>query len=700
MNRIRKDVLFLAVVTFCLVGGAQTQNPSGSPPKNGIYVMAKEFGTGVHYDHGVQAVYWVSQSAPPLRQVLITGAFDKDPKSMLVARVDSSLTSNEISHLATKKGTAAGVQALGATGLLVTLPRELPEGPYAYQIRDSRDLSIISSGLIDQPEIWWVQGLSVSRAGGGVVGNVLPGAANAGQALRCVGRSLGKTTGLVLQNEDGKRLLIAASSTDQYSVRIQLPVSIPSGKYQLTALSRAGKGTLSSVPIPLEVLPLRPRNVVTKEVEACHVVGDGITDNAGAFQRCLDGASPGVDTIFVFGSGDFVISGPLRLRENEYIAGVSRNRTRIIGKPRGEPPKVWITATRNFGFAHLSIQVPLVESILVSDKSGDPAKSGHVSFADVAIIATSGKTKSRSIWVSGPSIYVDGMALEDTSTLALSIEASTGVYIRDLQIKLKDLGWILIQECQNLVYEESTSEGLTTSLSNGRNANKDFFFSRNKFLHTNDNNREAITADGGGGAFVGHVRTVDYRTLELVGKPDQKWTGPNPDLMAVVISGTGLGQYRHVTEIEGSYLRVAEPWQIRLQADSIISVCAYSQHFVFSNNFFEDTGPGIQLYGKGFDTEIANNTLKESWGIIIQGIHYFGGWLPCVNVEVLGNDASVSAPNQGIHQNGIHLFTQDEAMLFGMFSANNNLNAAAPANSGGNKTRIFSVVLDPTSAKN
>ena len=101
--------------------------------------------------------------------------------------------------------------------------------------------------------------------------------------------------------------------------------------------------------------------------------------------------------------------------------------------------------------------------------------------------------------------------------------------------------------------------------------------------------------------------------------------------MAVIINGTGMGQWRTISAYNGTTITVSQPWNVVPDATSTISVIAGVDNVAIYNNHINgkeedvtnpnDTGStGIQPYGGVYGLVANGNTIST----IRIGIGNFG----------------------------------------------------------------------------
>ena len=95
---------------------------------------------------------------------------------------------------------------------------------------------------------------------------------------------------------------------------------------------------------------------------------------------------------------------------------------------------------------------------------------------------------------------------------------------------------------------------------------------------------ETLTLDGGGGAYTGYVARASGLEVTLAADPFLNGSGsyiPYNDMVqsswagaaAMILSGPGAGQWRHITNHTGRIWRVDRPWSVQPDTNSKLQVC-------------------------------------------------------------------------------------------------------------------------------
>ena len=200
------------------------------------------------------------------------------------------------------------------------------------------------------------------------------------------------------------------------------------------------------------------------------------------------------------------------------------------------------------------------------------------------------------------------------------------------------------------------------------------YFARNTVSNVMGGDRELLSFDGGGGAYLGGVAatSADGLTLTLAAAPTfQGYIPPGPRLYnyteaaVVVLEGAGKGQVGRVVSNDwtasGRTWVLAAPFAVPLDASSLLSIVPFRGDVIVVGNAFVDGG-AIQLYAMAINAVVAENTAARSSGFLSWGLnpHNWGVqpnfYTSFVNNSVLvgnawggqtGGFSAVSASDQG-----------------------------------------------------
>ena len=202
-----------------------------------------------------------------------------------------------------------------------------------------------------------------------------------------------------------------------------------------------------------------------------------------------------------------------------------------------------------------------------------------------------------------------------------------------------DAGYSPVQaySFSNLIWEDNVyigsdprASGIGISLYYGNSACHHLYYARNKTRQMYGGDREAITLDGHGTAYLGGVESVQGVALVLASDP---WWGKTakdwiPDwhnvparpenawgrrgITLYILSGKGAGQCRNLTNVDGRKIEVDRPFAVAPDATSVLSIGKFNRRHLFIDNEFADAGTGVQLYPPNFENIVAGSTIHRT----------------------------------------------------------------------------------------
>jgi hypothetical protein len=178
------------------------------------------------------------------------------------------------------------------------------------------------------------------------------------------------------------------------------------------------------------------------------------------------------------------------------------------------------------------------------------------------------------------------------------------------------------------------ASGIGVSLYHEACASYHIYYARNHIRQNYGGDREALTLDGHGTAYIGKVAEAADNQLTLA--TESWWGNEHKDLIPVkdfqrgierkrpkddfvgeewhgitlyILDGRGAGQYRNVLAAEGTHITVDQPWAVPPDATSIVSIGKFQGRMLFIGNEFRDAGTSVQLYPPNCDSVVAENQM-------------------------------------------------------------------------------------------
>jgi len=339
--------------------------------------------------------------------------------------------------------------------------------------------------------------------------------------------------------------------------------------------------------------------------------------------------------------GRYGLAKPLDIPDGVVLAGEAMELVSLFW-PDFETPPLHLVRGNTFGLENLSLYCQNHRTVVLIEPKSDGAFVRNVRIRanchfmiDIPGEPFRGRLGPKSNRDLGAGIAVHGRNFEirDCDVLASDI----ALFLKDTRHGLVTGNTFLyggrgyrIESCRELVFENNTVEGFgLTAIGNDiatfwSNACTNISFAKNRLRRMFGADREMMTLDAGGGAYLGHVAAVDGNRLTLAAdpvfkdyapKPHQNWAGA----AVMILEGKGVGQYRIVTAHQGRDWEVDRAWTVLPDATSRISIVPYRGRNLFIGNDCEDGGP-FQLYGSAHECIVAENRGRRMDGFLVWGL--------------------------------------------------------------------------------
>jgi hypothetical protein len=610
---------------------------------------------------GESAIFWISSPVRAGQTVLLTGYFPR-PETISVKVRELARVEEKWEAAVSSLGVATTVVKASESSVAFVLPAG-DEGVYTFRLDEAGETPLY--GRVNLPDVWWTLGESPIAAQA-IAAEVESDAASPGATIRIFGRAL--TNGLQpaeveLRSSVGHGVPMKVIAQTPYALTVAVPDTIPTGNYSLTLRAIAGNTGSESVPRAIEIHPKKTVSLKTLYLKDFGAIGDGAFDNAPVFDAALAKAGTLGGAEVRIAEGAFRISRPLDIPPGVYLAGESPDLTELAFPDVASPPEVWIQGERYFGLRDLAVYCGNHRTIISSDMSGDPDKSGHIRIRNVRVIGDSFRGQPKideirrrlapmvqtaaqsfeTVRLSGPDISVEDSYLLGSGR-SLYLYRASGAVVRKNKLFNGMYGWYNFDVSENIVTEDNLFQGASLlanggSYSAGRDPKRsqNIYTANNTYTNMLGGNREAITTDGGGGAYSGYIAKAEDKRLVLMDHPNwanKDWHGA----VVVIIAGHGLGQWRTLTSWTESEIEVSSTFDIVPDARSTITIVPAQTHYIFFRNHFQDTGLSIQLYGTAIEHIVAENDSTRAGGFYLLAETYGTGVQPALNVQFLQNE--------------------------------------------------------------
>lgn len=575
-------------------------------------------------------------------------------------------------------GPAALPESLGWTTLVpleadeqcvkFVVPAGGPVGVYACRVRAAGATS--AALLLNAPDPWWLQG-----DGGD--------AARPGGRLRIFGKCLRLAPDhppqVALAASGGKIVSLKADEADGYALSVKLPRDLAAAEYTVYVYNGCGGNAAWREAGRITVRA--PREWKT----AVFNVKDFGPQPGEALLAALRKAEAAGGGIVYLPRGRYPVKDRLVIPPGTVLRGEAMELVNLYWPDLDAPPPDLISG-RSFGIESLSIYCQQHRNVIADadqsdgtfvrkvrirancyfmlEHAGQEFRGRHGP-ADHQQCGAAILLRGRNFEVSDCDIYASNCALRIA-------RAKVGLVARN-RLLYGGRGYS-IENTDRLIFEDNLVAGnnllaigndITTFWTNYC---RHIYYAHNRLQQMFGADREMMTLDAGGGAYVGHVAAVEGTRLTLAGDPHFHDYAPRPhsDWQGAAVSildGTGAGQYRIVTRNAGRDWQVDRPWDIPPDRSSLISIAPFRGRNLFIGNALEDGG-AFQLYGAAHDTIVAENKGARMDGFTVWGLNPHGwGHQPSWFCQFLDNEI-VEGNGYGGRGAALATITGDESKTF------------------------------------
>ncbi len=623
--------------------------------------------------YSANEIFWTSRENGPGQSILLTGAFTDATKRARLAFIPPGTA--DWQTLVSGSTTVISTVQQGTTGLSFLVPTNFPSGVYGFEIEDPSAPPLM--GLANAPSMNWVIGVpSTTDPSMALQHHVYDCGVEPGGTLRIFGKNFAQSHQVILQSSGDIAYSLKPTAIDSNSVAVSVPSTLAPGTYNLWIGSAPWSATSSPASKITVYLP-PPMNI--EHFVCADLVSDGITDNSGRLQSCLDryAPRPGSNRIAYIAvpAGSFALTAGVTAHSFEVVSGSSTARTKLLGRPRATPPVAWLTVPQYFGLTNITFQAPANPYLLLSSgtTTGNPLTSGHLFFSNVSFASTYDASNGRESMfaLAGPDIQVYNSTFLSGSNQVLDIDYGDGAVVSGNRIILNNWTGLGISDSQNVVFEnnltysenpvgrgtDGRSAGSGLGISRGNNQygpsalSRNIYVGYNTFKNMGSGGQQVITNDGDGGAYFGPVASSSSVTVTLADDPAWNWMGTtNPQAaVMVIIAGTGLGQYSFLQDYSGRTIDLVSPWKVVPDSTSIVVISQYELNMTIAHNIIINTLGSSIVLGDALEGVIEDNTLVNSGqGILISAFGPYGGpaaYGPVMNTDVLRNTIAAGKGN-------------------------------------------------------
>lgn len=586
-------------------------------------------------------VFWTSCPVQPDETLMLAGGNFGDAPRVEGARYQDTF------ELETHEREWQPLEPLQSSdhSLKVVMPAEWDTGVYVLRIRNGVEWS--APVLVNAPDAWWRIGDQGEFA-------------SPGGTLRVFGRTLnlGGESRMVLRHRQNGDWPISASQADAYSLTFDLPEDVPEGRYAVllhnghggrAAWSAAGYVDVQNPPVWRDVV-YNIKEIQREQRE--QGLGGTATD---AMKYALEQAREHGGGVLYFPRGRYRIDETLAIPEFVVLRGESRERVSLYWPPVQARRRNLLVGDQNFTVEDLTLYADryyqtmirgnhniTVQRVRLRGNLFHQAEVGQAFRTPPAYLAETLRNDDNRHLIppTGGALALGGNNIRVTDNDFYHTRGGAGAGGRNVVVARNrfDIGYgPFVASGTNMIFEDNDyrgsdpwASGIGVTTYGNRGSVHNLYFARNRMSQVYGNDREAVTLDGHGTAYLGKLAAAGG--TEVVLAEDPIWGTGSKDMLPqwdlkprkaegawqwrgislYVLEGTGVGQFRALTGVNGRRIEVERPWDVPLDESSVVSIGKYNGRHLFIDNYFEDAGFGIQLYPPCYETIIAGNVMRRS----------------------------------------------------------------------------------------
>ena len=555
-----------------------------------------------------------------------------------------------------------------ATGLWFVFPSDSAKRVVGVTLTGADGKS--SSFTLNAPQVKWMQGENGGKS-------VFPG-----DVLRIFGRNL-KVGGTAVRL-GGRALKLV--DVDDYSLKAEVPADFRPGRAELEVDNGESGWTKGGSVEVVRNVPFWKEKVF--RITDYGAVASDCLDDTAAVQAALAAAAANGGGIVLVPPGRFQLRESIRIPEHTLLKGTGRNLSCLYWPDTDYPPEALIAAKGEFAIEDLYFHSGYYNCGLVVDNPfhavrHDLAASRPVACRNIAIRRCSFHFVTNQYTLDDPELKnrrepgggsrgwlirnAENVVIEDCDLHS----SRRGMYFillgdgfRVSRCTFTGQGWSCLGG-ERYVFEDCRGTDITYSIST---LARRFFFGRNEQHVKYENDRESLTHDGArtafrdakapgtpglmfGGAYDGRSVDLDLPDGTVWSEGTNFWIGAELQ----IVTGTGAGQSRRITDIVGSRrVLIDRPFLIAPDATSRFEPCYERQDLLYVDNVMTDSGVGIQLYGGCTDCIVARNRTSHNGGLIGAGRNYHS-FIPMWFTQFLDNTIEDGNSCRGPHPDSPYL---------------------------------------------
>ena len=226
--------------------------------------------------------------------------------------------------------------------------------------------------------------------------------------------------------------------------------------------------------------------------------------------------------------------------------------------------------------------------------------------------------KGVAVWLCGRNIRIEDCDIFCGGFPLLLAFMSDGSVVRDNMLHTGRGGLVWAERGRKVIWENNQMLGADNMVRAGWSTKAlpyydQVYFRGNTVAFAQAADYEIVGSDGACPVYYGGVLPTEGTTVRLL-KPARKWWSNEPaGHLAFVLAGRGKGQAHTIVRGDDNGFEVNRPWDVSLDATSIIGVNHSLRQWLMVGNRIAD-GNSMQMYGLNHEVVFAENQLERVGG--------------------------------------------------------------------------------------
>ncbi len=516
------------------------------------------------------------------------------------------------------------------------VPEQFPLAVYPVTVKNAHGAS--EKVFLNTADPWWYMADSLQKA-------------TPGGWIYIMGDSMAfENLGQLKLVSGSTEIVLPGIQQDEYGSRGSVPETVAPGSYELWVQNGLSGETWHKLDV-VEIIAKEDTsrktvfNVVDYQADP-----RGSVDSTEAIQNALTLAGSNGGTVY-FPRGRYRFSGQLQIPVGVTLEGEGKGLVSLFFEPGIVLPSTVLAATDDFVIKNIDLYVENDHQDILTARNNFKLQNCmfrvNAFYHQVKVNEVGGSypypaaTKDAAdlgflLYISGSNFIIDHCDLLCSGQVFELQHARNGI----ISNSVFSAGSNPVQSygTSKMLWENNTFQG-GGLYSNGMmlslyfNAAATYFncFKNNTFRDFYGGDREAMTFDGHGTAYLGGVNKTDGAKMTLTEAPH--WGTSNKDMIeswtmgfdrrdterewhgltVYILDGKGAGQARNLVACSENNIEVETPWDVVPDESSVISIGKFNGRHIFDNNTFVDIGPSVQLYPPGYECIVSRNNISRSF---------------------------------------------------------------------------------------